>query len=267
MSATSLRCACTAIAAALALSCAWLASRARADDAIAAELPIAPATALAVRGDVGWVRAATIDGVAAGLAVEGRWAPVPALFVGLSTEARSSWLVDDVGAGAGRIGLGRVGVAVGTGAVLDRVQLGAQIGLDVAPALLGLQVLDAGATELVVRAALGLSWYDARYALRASIDGGAGIDDGASAFLGARIDATRRASAVVSSLAGLELRSGFGVGVAFRGRLGVVLRARRSAWRVSLVIGAGGAEPLALGLELGVVFGGASVSGASVSGQ
>jgi hypothetical protein len=237
-----------------ALSCAACVSRARADERIAGELAIAPATALAVRSDLGWVSAATIDGVNAGLAVEGRWAPVPALSLGLSADARSSWLVDDAGVGAGRVGLGRVGVAIGTGAVLSRVQLGAQLGVDVAPALLGLQLLDAGATELVLRGALGLSWHDARYGLRATVDGGAGVDDGASAFLGARVDATRSVSAVVASLAGLELRGGLGVGVAFRGRLGVVLRARRSAWRVALVVGAGGAEPLTLGLELGVVL-------------
>lgn len=244
----------SAAIAVVALSCAALTSRARADEPVAGELAIAPATALAVRSDLGWVSAATIDGVNAGLAVEGRWAPVPAFFVGLSADVRSSWFVDHAGVGAGRIGLGRVGVAIGTGAVLSRVQLGAQLGVDVAPALLGLQLLDAGATELLVRGALGLSWRDARHQVRATVDGGVGVDDGASAFLGARIDATRLATGVVSSLAGLELRGGLGVGVAFRGRLGVVLRARRTTWRVALVVGAGAAEPLALGLELGVVF-------------
>lgn len=240
--------------AAMALSCVAVTSRARAQESIAGELAIAPATALAIRGDVGWIAAASVDGVGAGLAVEGRWAPVSALFFGLAVDSRLTWLADNTGAAAGRFGLGRFGLSVGTGAAIDQLQLGALVSVEAAPMFLGMQVLDGGATELVVRGALGLSWRDARYAVRVALDGGAGVDDGASGFLGARLDATRVASAVVSSLAGLELRGGFGVGVAFRGRLGVALRARRASWRAALVVGAGGAEPLVFGLELGVVL-------------
>lgn len=236
------------------LAIAVVASSARADEPIAGELAVAPGTALALRGDVGWLRAETVDGVGAGVGVEGRWAPLPALFVGLAVDGRMTWLADDTGTAAGRAGLARVGLGVGSGGVIGSVALGARIAAEATPALLGLEAIDAGVTELVLRGVLEIGWRGTRYALRAALDGGAGVDDGASAFFGGRVDATRAVGGVVSSLAGLELRGGLGVGLAFRGRLGVVLATQRASWRVAFVLGAGAAEPLVLGLEVGVVF-------------
>ena len=233
---------------------ASLASHARAEEPIAGELSIAPATALAVRGDLAWLGSATTDGVGAGLSAEGRWAPLSAMFVGLSADTRLTWFGDETGTAAGRFGLGRVALSLGTGTELGRVPIGAHLRVAVAPSKLGLQTIDAGETALVFGGVLELGWQNTRYALRAAIDAGVGVDDGASAYVGGRIDATRNFDLSWATLAGLELRGGVGVGVSFRGRLGVVIAASSARVRLALAVGAGGAEPLVVGLEVGILF-------------